>query len=58
MLGYLLGIGGLIALCAAWVLLQLWLQRIDPGYRGLQGGCGGCGDKRECKRDCSRETDG
>ena len=58
MLGYLLSIGGLIALCAAWVLFQLWLKRIDPGYRGLQGGCGGCAEKRECKRECEREPRG
>ena len=58
MLGYLLGIGGLIGLCAAWVLFQLWLQRIDPDYRGLEGGCGGCSDKRECRRDCERGADG
>ena len=52
MLGYLLAIAGLAALCAAWVLFQLWLQRVDPEYRGMKAGCGGCGDKRACKREC------
>ena len=58
MLDYLLAIAGLVALCAAWVLFQLWLQRVDPGFRGLQGGCGGCAEKRACKREGKREPPG
>ena len=43
---YLWPILGLGALCAAWVLFQLWLRRVDPGGANLKRRCGNCG------RDC------
>jgi hypothetical protein len=35
MWAYLIAIAGLTALCAAWVLFQQWIARVDPE----QGDC-------------------
>ena len=43
MLDYLLGILGLVALCAGWVLFQEWLKRVDPEQGSFKSGCSGCG---------------
>jgi hypothetical protein len=45
----LLAILGLGALCGAWVLLQLWLRRVDPELAARGSCCGGCGGRR-CDR--------
>lgn len=43
---HLVSILGLTALCAAWVLFQLWLKRHDPLQgdfeKRCKGGCSGC----------------
>jgi len=56
MVDYLIGILALAGLCAGWGLFQLWMTRADPGYRGLQGGCGGCRDNGPCRKECGRES--
>ena len=43
MWNHLLAILGLAALCAAWVLFQLWLKRADPDPGDSDAGCMGCG---------------
>ncbi len=46
MWAYLIAIAGLTALCAAWVLFQQWIARVDPEQGDCavrRGGCGGCG---------------
>ncbi len=46
MLNYLLPLLGLVALCAAWMLFQLWLARQDPEKaEGYRPGCGACSRK-------------
>jgi hypothetical protein len=52
MWGHLWSILALGALCAAWVLIQRWLARVDPGGRSLEDAAGCCGG---CKRDCDKE---
>jgi hypothetical protein len=48
MLIYALSLLGLVALCAGWMLFQLWLERQDPDKQGgYQPGCGAC-SRREC----------
>ena len=42
MWGYLWSILALAALCAAWVLFQLWLERQDPDDVQIKRACGGC----------------
>jgi len=42
MLGYLFSLIGLTALCALWVVFQLWLKRQEPNHPGLNVGCGAC----------------
>ena len=38
------------AVCAGWVLLQVWITSRDPDTKGIErgcgGGCGGGGDRR------------
>ena len=46
MLRYLLPILGLAALCAGWVLFQLWLKRVDPDAPNPDTRCAGCGGCR------------
>jgi len=55
MVGYLIGILALVGLCAGWGLFQLWMRRTDPGYRELQGGCGGCRNHESCRTECGRD---
>jgi hypothetical protein len=46
MWAYLIPAAGLAALCAAWVLFQQWLARVDPEQGDCvmkRCGCGGCG---------------
>lgn len=40
---------GLGALCGLWVVFQRWIARMDPGQRGVEGGCGTCHDT-SCER--------
>ena len=54
MLTHLFAILGLVALCAAWVLFQLWLKRVDPEQCDSNKGCMGCGS---CSRSHSRKTE-
>jgi len=49
---HLLSILGLAALCAAWVMFQLWLKRQDPE---LEKRCHNCGS---CHRDPDEGPDG
>jgi len=49
MLTHLFAIIGLMALCAFWVLFQLWLKRVDPDQRDSNERCMGC-------NSCSRKT--
>jgi len=44
MLTHLFAVLGLSALCAAWVLFQLWLQRVDPRADEAGRSCSGCGN--------------
>ena len=53
---HVIAILALAALCAAWVLFQRWLRRLDPHGRDLEAGCGSCG--RHCeKRERKSATD-
>ena len=50
MLNHLIAVLALAALCAAWVLFQSWLKRVDPGARGVEDatGCSGnCRPRRD-----------
>lgn len=42
----LVAIAVLAVACAAWVVLQRWVARVDPGNPGVErecdGGCGSC----------------
>jgi hypothetical protein len=51
MWGYIWSILALGALCAAWVLFQRWLERVDPQCRRIEDG-GGCGGK--CSGNCGK----
>lgn len=42
MLQYVLAVLGLGALCGAWVFVQRWVSRHDPGQPGVEGKCGSC----------------
>ena len=56
---YVLPILALVALCAVWVLFQLWLKRLDPDSADMEIRCGGCtnqcekkeGSKGHCKKE-------
>lgn len=37
MLGYVLGVFGLVALLVAWVVVQQLVQRLDPAQPGVEG---------------------
>ena len=39
---YFLGLIGITALCAVWMVFQLWLKRVDPERQGFRPGCGAC----------------
>jgi hypothetical protein len=53
-LGSILALAGL---CAAWVIFQQWLARIDPDGRRIEDagsqGCGSCSRERtgQCRRE-------
>ena len=55
MLGYLLSILGLAALCGAWVLFQLWVERSAPPGDKRSLGC--CGCDKECSNGEKRFED-
>jgi hypothetical protein len=46
MLNHLIAVFALAALCAAWVLFQLWLKRVDPDARGVEDATGCSGNCR------------
>ncbi|WP_172840323.1 hypothetical protein [Solemya pervernicosa gill symbiont] len=41
-MGYLISLLGLTALCAFWVVFQLWLKKQEPNHAGFKAGCGAC----------------
>ena len=41
-MNHLLALIGLTLLCAAWIMFQLWLKRVDPNKGEFQPGCGAC----------------
>ena len=46
MLGHVLAVLGLALLCGAWVLVQRWVSRHDPGAPTVENG-GGCHHSRK-----------
>ncbi|HVS02565.1 MAG TPA: hypothetical protein VMT16_07330 [Thermoanaerobaculia bacterium] len=51
MLGDLLAVAATGLLCAAWVLIQLWVGRRDPQAPGVEGQrCGRCDGS--CRESC------
>jgi hypothetical protein len=50
---HLLSILGLTALCAVWVLFQLWLKRHDPELEKRCHNCAGCHRERHEGADSS-----
>jgi hypothetical protein len=42
MLQYALAVLGLGILCGAWVVVQRWVGKHDPGQPGVEGKCGRC----------------
>jgi len=50
MLNHLIAVFALAALCAAWVLFQRWLKRVDPNARGVEDATG-------CSGNCRRGRD-
>jgi len=46
MLSYIIALLGLPLLLVLWFLLQEWLTRNNPDYKGYKAGCGGC--SRSC----------
>ena len=55
---HLWAIFALVVLCAAWVLFQRWLERVDPDSRKLEIGCGGCSDTYAKKEAGQCESSG
>ncbi len=49
MLSYLLAILGLAAMCAIWMMVQLWIANDDPNRANSGMCCGAC--TSDCKRD-------
>jgi hypothetical protein len=47
MAGHVIAIIGLGALCGAWVLVQQFFARHDPGAPGVEK-CPTCGSKNSC----------
>jgi hypothetical protein len=39
---YILAVLGLSALCGAWVVVQRWIAKHDPGQPGVEGKCASC----------------
>jgi len=54
-MNYVIAILSTGALCAGWVLVQMWVIRKNPDVPGVEGGCwgGGCG-----QTTCDAEGDG
>ena len=48
MTSYLLPLFAVVALCAAWALFQLWLDRHDPDANRRSLKCGACSRKDDC----------
>lgn len=43
---HLLALIGITLLCAAWVIFQQWLKRVDPSKGDFQPGCGACASNK------------
>ncbi len=54
MSGYLLPLLAIVALCAAWALFQLWLDKHDPDASRRSRKCGACSRKDDCVDPDSR----
>ena len=54
MTGYLLPLLAIVALCAAWALFQLWLDKHDPDAKNRSHKCGACSRKDDCADSGSR----
>ena len=54
MTGYLLPLLAIVALCAAWALFQLWLDKHDPDAKRRSHKCGACSRKDDCADPGSR----
>ena len=48
MTGYLLPLLAIVALCAAWAVFQLWLDKHDPEAKQRSLKCGACKRKEDC----------
>lgn len=48
MTDYLLPLALIVALCGAWAVFQLWLEKHDPDARRRSTKCGACSRKDEC----------
>ncbi len=42
MIGYILAVLGLAALCGGWILMQMWTGKLDPEQGEYKGGCAAC----------------
>lgn len=47
MWNHVLAVLGLGALCGAWVVVQRWVSRHDPGAPGVEG-CSSCSASDSC----------
>jgi hypothetical protein len=56
MIGHLVAVVALGALCGAWVALQRWVGRLDPEAPGVEG-TGGCGGLRAQCGDCHADAE-
>ncbi len=48
MTSYLLPLLAIVALCAAWAVFQLWLDKHDPDAKRRSLKCGACSRKDDC----------
>jgi hypothetical protein len=53
----LIGVGGLVVLCGAWVLVQRFFARHDPDAPGVEGRCGSCGAGEKCEKRSPEEDE-
>lgn len=53
MLHYGLAILGLSLLCGAWVVVQRWVAKHDPGQPGVEGKCATCNRHRDSAQSTS-----
>lgn len=51
---YLISLAAITLLCAVWMLLQLWLKRVDPNRDNYKPGCGAC-QSGSCPRSVANE---